>query len=187
MAAFAVGAELTAMNVGMTISAMRAYILENQIGMALGAGHLLVHAAQRITSVVVIKLGIRPDRFPACVRMAVLARHRDGAVRVCYFGLRATYARTRAVRGLLYGSSGEQWYQSNKNHSEPARTFHRPLRVIQGPAPGYDSVSPPFAYTSTSLPEALGLLRRDRPPLREQRKSVNLQDASSLILGPAGT
>src|ERR1035441_1475133 len=97
MAAFAVGAELTAMNVGMTISAMRAYILENQIGMALGAGHLLVHAAQRITSVVVIKLGIRPDRFPACVRMAVLARHRDGAVRVCYFGLRATYARTRAA------------------------------------------------------------------------------------------
>lgn len=153
MAAFTVCAKLAAMNVRMAIGAMRAYILENQACVAFGAGHFLVHAAQWITRAVMIKLGIRPDRFPARVGMAVLARHGDGAVRIRYFGLRATYARTHAVRGLLHGSSSEQGYQSNKNRSEPARTYHRPLRVIQGPALGYDLESPPLAYTGTSLPE----------------------------------
>lgn len=153
VAAFAVGAELAAMYIGMAISAMRAHILENQTGVALGAGNFFVHAVQRITRAVMIKLGIRPDRFPAGVGMAVLARHGDGAVRIGYFGLRAAHTGPLAVRGLLHCSSSKQRYQSNNNRCEPARTFHRPLRVIQGPAPGYDFESSPLAYTSTSLPE----------------------------------
>src|ERR1035438_6948168 len=64
MAAFTVCAKLAAMNVRMAIGAMRAYILENQACVAFGAGHFLVHAAQWITRAVMIKLGIRPDRFP---------------------------------------------------------------------------------------------------------------------------
>ena len=121
--------------------------------MAFGAGHLFVHAAQRITRAVVIELGIRPDRLPTCVGMAVLARHGDGSVRIGYFGLRAAHTGSRAVRGLLYRSSSEQGYQSNQNRKEPARTYHRPLRVIQGPAPGCDFGSSPFAYKNAGLPK----------------------------------
>ena len=58
MAAFAVRAELTTMNVSMAISAMSAGVLEDQAGMALGAGHLLMHAAQRISRMVVVELRI---------------------------------------------------------------------------------------------------------------------------------
>ena len=137
----------------MTIGAVRAHIFENQTRMAFGAGHLFVHAAQRITRAVVIELGIRPDRLPTCVGMAILARHGDGPVRIGYFGLRTAHTGSRAVRGLLYSSSSEQGYQSNQNRKEPARTYHRPLRVIQGPALGYDFVSSPFAYTNAGLPK----------------------------------
>lgn len=45
VAALAVGAELTAMDIGMAISASRAHILEHQAHMAFGARHLGVHAA----------------------------------------------------------------------------------------------------------------------------------------------
>ena len=47
VAAFAVGAELPAMNVGVAIGAVGADVLEDQAGVALGATHLLMHSAQR--------------------------------------------------------------------------------------------------------------------------------------------
>jgi hypothetical protein len=56
------------------VGAPGADILENQIGMALRAGDLLVHAAQRIPRLVVLELRVRPDRLPTRVGVAALAR-----------------------------------------------------------------------------------------------------------------
>src|ERR1035441_8607203 len=58
MAALTVGAELAAMNVCVAISAMGAYVLEDEAGMAGGAGYLLVHAAKGVGRLIVVKLGV---------------------------------------------------------------------------------------------------------------------------------
>jgi hypothetical protein len=100
VAALAVGAELAAVNVGVAISAMGTYILEDQAGMALRAAHLFVHSTQRITSVVMIEFGIRSNGFPTRIGMALLTGNRDRTMRVGYLGLRTTYA-WPIVPGLL--------------------------------------------------------------------------------------
>ena len=74
MATGAVGAELAAMYVGMAIGALRTYILEHQVSVALAAAHLLMHTAQRISRLVVIEFGVGPYRFPAGVRVAIGTR-----------------------------------------------------------------------------------------------------------------
>jgi hypothetical protein len=47
-----------------TIRTLRTYIFENQGGVAVGAVHVLMHAAQRVSGQVVIELGIGPYRLP---------------------------------------------------------------------------------------------------------------------------
>jgi hypothetical protein len=73
VAAFAIGAELAAMNVSMTIGAVCTGVFEEEACMALGAAYFLMHPMQGITSLVVIKLRLRPDWRPTGIRMAVLA------------------------------------------------------------------------------------------------------------------
>lgn len=101
MAVFAVSAELTAMNVRVAVGASRTDILEDQTDMAFDAGHLFVHSAQWITGVVVIKLWIRPDRFPTGECVAIPAGCGDGTVWIGDLGLGSTDGSARAVRGLL--------------------------------------------------------------------------------------
>jgi hypothetical protein len=67
----AIGPELTAMNVGVTVRTLRTYVLENQAGMALDTAHILMHTAERVSGLIVIEFGIRPDRFPTGVRMTI--------------------------------------------------------------------------------------------------------------------
>jgi hypothetical protein len=67
-------------NVCMTISTACAGVLEDQAGVALHATDFCVHAAKRIAGLVMIELGVRSNRFPVRVRMAVLARNRNRAV-----------------------------------------------------------------------------------------------------------
>jgi hypothetical protein len=74
--------ELPAMYVGVAIRATRAHILKHKISVALAAGHLGVHSAQRIACLVVIKFGDVPDRFPARGGVAVFAGYLDGSVRI---------------------------------------------------------------------------------------------------------
>ena len=96
MAVFAVGPELTAVEVGMAVRAMRAYIMENKRSVALGTANIFMHAAKGITGLVVIELGDGPDWLPTRVGMAVLARNGDGAVGIGYLGTRR---RRRLQRG----------------------------------------------------------------------------------------
>jgi len=101
VAAFAVCAELAAMNIGMAIRTARADIFEDKLCMALRAGYLLMHAAQWIACLVVIEFWVRPDGLPTGVSMTVLAGRSDGAVRIGDLGLRATHTWPRIGWRLL--------------------------------------------------------------------------------------
>lgn len=80
VALLAVGAELTAVNIGVAILAALADVAEHHLGVTLSAGYRLVHAAKRITSLIVIKFGDRSDRPPSGRCMAILTRNREIAV-----------------------------------------------------------------------------------------------------------
>ena len=82
MALFTIGAELTAMDVGVAVCAFGAHIGEDKFCVALHTLHLCVHAAQRITGPVVIELRNTSDGLPAGEGVAILARDGDVAVRV---------------------------------------------------------------------------------------------------------
>lgn len=73
VALLAVGAELAFVNVGVAVGAPGGNIAEDQLGVARGARHFLVHAAQRISSLVVVKLRHAADRLPSAEGVAVLA------------------------------------------------------------------------------------------------------------------
>ena len=101
MATLAVGAELAAVDVGVTIRAMGAHILEDQAGVALRTGHLCMHSTQRITSMVMIEFGIRSNGFPTRIGMALLTGNRDRTMRVGHLGLGTTYTWPVVVFCLL--------------------------------------------------------------------------------------
>lgn len=69
------------MNVGVAIGALGRHIAEHQLGMTRHARHFLVHAAQRISSLVVIEFWDTANRLPAAKRVTVLARGIERPVR----------------------------------------------------------------------------------------------------------
>lgn len=73
MAAFAICTELPAMNIRMAIRAALTNVFEYEAKMALRARNICMHAPKRVSGLIVIKLRIRPNRFPTCVRVALLA------------------------------------------------------------------------------------------------------------------
>ena len=72
---------LVPMHVGVAVLTIFGYIGENRFHMALRALHLLVHATQRIVSLVVVELRNRTNRPPPRRGVAVLARNREFPVR----------------------------------------------------------------------------------------------------------
>jgi len=89
----AIGPELTAMNVGVTVRTLRTYVLENQAGMALGTAYVLMHTAERVSGLIVIEFGIRPDRFPTGVRVTICARDGKRSMGIRHLGLGNAYTR----------------------------------------------------------------------------------------------
>ena len=77
---FAVGTHLTAMDVGMTVSAVCPCIGEHRLGVTLRTRNALMEAAQGIASLIVIELRDRADGLPSNRGMAVLARDTQVAV-----------------------------------------------------------------------------------------------------------
>lgn len=80
VALFAVGSQLPPVNIGVAILAARADVAEHHLFVTLGAGYRLVHAAKRITGLIMIKFGDRSDRPPSARGMAILTRNRETAV-----------------------------------------------------------------------------------------------------------
>jgi len=77
----AVRSHFPLVNVGVTILAGFSDVAENRLGVALDAGHLFVHSAERILGLVVIKFRNWPDGPPTCCRVAILTGYGKGAVR----------------------------------------------------------------------------------------------------------
>jgi|SRR5579872_7118866 len=81
MALGAVAAELSAVNVCVTISAVLANVCENRPGVASRAGYFFMHATKRVSRGVVIEFRYGANRRPACVCVAIFAGNRKGTVR----------------------------------------------------------------------------------------------------------
>ncbi len=75
VARFAVRAELTLVNIGVTISTVLSGLTEHQAGMAFGAWDRAVHAAQWVLRFVMVEFRNIADRLPRSERMTVLAGH----------------------------------------------------------------------------------------------------------------
>lgn len=104
---FAIGAQLTAVNVGVAILASMTNVGENHFDVTLGARDRGVQATQRILGLIVIELGNRADRPPRACRMAVLTRDSQTAVRT-----------VRASRNLRWRSSRACRKHEHKNEHE---------------------------------------------------------------------
>lgn len=72
---------LAPVHVGVAVLTIFGYIGENRFHMALRALHFLVHATQRIASLVVVELRNRTNRSPPRRGVAVLTRNREFSVR----------------------------------------------------------------------------------------------------------
>ncbi len=165
MATFAVRAKLAAMYVGMAVCAMGAHILEDQIRMALRAGNFRMHAAQWVTRLIVVELRIRPDRFPACVAVALLAGDGDGAVRIRDLGLRPSRAWPGIARLLLQCGTHKQWQKANQNCREPTTTFHSAHRIGVCVIGQYGSlVQPHTKIAAVALTTQTHFIRTARSP-----------------------
>lgn len=88
---FAIRSELAAVKVRMTVGAFLSDIRKDQFHVALGALHFLVHPAQRVAGLVVVKLRNTADRLPTQRGVAVLAGNIESTVRIaCTWFLRRT-------------------------------------------------------------------------------------------------
>lgn len=81
MALLAVGTHLPAMDVGVAIGAVCSCVRKHGLGMALGAGHSLMQATERVFSVVVIELRNCADGLPSRRGVAVLTGYIQVSVR----------------------------------------------------------------------------------------------------------
>jgi len=99
VALFAIGAHLALMNVRVAVGALRPDISKDHLGVALGAGHSLMQAAQRVLGGVVIEFRDRPDRLPAAQRVAVLAWNAQASVRTSRVGRRLRLPARRLTAG----------------------------------------------------------------------------------------
>ena len=82
-------AHLTAMDIGVAIGAFVPYIREDFADVALAAGDVGMHRAQRIFGIgVVIEFRLGANRLPTHRGMAALAGDRDGPVRILRLLLR---------------------------------------------------------------------------------------------------
>jgi len=98
VALFAAGTELAFMDVGVTICALTPHVGKYRFDMALRAGDLLMHTAQREAGLVVVELWHAADRLPSAKRVAVLAENIQVAVRAAGLGVRLRLSPRRRGR-----------------------------------------------------------------------------------------
>jgi len=78
---FAIGPELALVNVGVAVLAALSHIGEHHLDVALRAGHGGMHAAQRISRLIVIEFRDGADRLPRSRSVTVLTRNVQTSVR----------------------------------------------------------------------------------------------------------
>src|SRR5260370_22930132 len=114
MAVLAVGSELSAVDIGVAVSARVANVRKQQLGVALSArAHGRVHATHRIPGLAVIKIRHRTNWFPTRTGVAGLAMKGETTVGTSRRGL---------VTPLLAGRPGPD-RQSNPNQHLQSHYF----------------------------------------------------------------
>ena len=98
VALLAIDAHLPFVNVGVAIGAPATHIREDRLGVTLGAGHILVHAPQRIFGLIVIEFGDGPDRLPPNRGVTVLAGNVQVTVRTPRLGKVLALSADRVIR-----------------------------------------------------------------------------------------
>ena|SRR5579863_1598526 len=73
MALLAIRPKLTSVNVGVAVLAALPHVSEHRLDVALRAGYCPMHAAQRISGLIVVEFRNGANRPPGCRRVAVLA------------------------------------------------------------------------------------------------------------------
>ena len=104
VALFAVRTQLPLMNVGVAILAALSHIREDWFHVALYATHSLMHSAQWVARLIVIKFGHCADWPPRACGVAVLAWHRQISVRA------SSSARNLALRHPRVCRTRQQGY-----------------------------------------------------------------------------
>lgn len=138
MTLFTICAKLATMNIRVAVGTALAHIPEHQAGVALRAGHLGMHAAERISRLVVIEFRIGTDRLPAYIRVTVLAGDGDGTVRIrdLRLGRRGTLLRSSGGDPHLHAKQRNS--QRNGDHDYPAKPIQtispQSLRLSRGQA-----------------------------------------------------
>ena len=112
---FAVCAELAAVNVRMAVRAFLSGVRKDQLHVALGALHFLVHAAQRVACLVMVKLRNAADRLPAQRGVTVLAGNVEGSVRIACSGF---------LRRTLWPLSISRERKEKRDEIEKSSTEH---------------------------------------------------------------
>lgn len=87
VALFAVGSKLALVNVGMAIGAFLTHIGKDRFDVALRASHSLMHAAERVPRLAMIKLRNVADGFPSTEGVAILAGDIQRAMRAARIGV----------------------------------------------------------------------------------------------------
>ena len=112
VALFATRAKLALVNVGVAVRASLTYVGEDRLDVALGASHTLVHAAERVSRLAVIKLRDVADWFPSTQSVAILAGDIQRAMRAPCVG--------SALRLRASGNSGcEQQHRHHQIDQSP--------------------------------------------------------------------
>lgn len=111
MALFAVRSQLPAVDVGVAVLASLANVGEHWLDVALRAGYCLMHAAQRIPSLIVIEFRNGANRAPGRGGVAILAWHVQVPVRTVGSSGR-----------LRLGARTER----NQHNEQPYLIAHRP-------------------------------------------------------------
>lgn len=75
MALLAIRSQLSPVNIRMTVLASLSHVGEYGLDVTLDAGHGLVHAAQRVSRLIVVEFRNGADGSPSICRVTVLARH----------------------------------------------------------------------------------------------------------------
>ena len=110
-------AELGAVNVGVTISAVLANVGENRLCMASRAGYFFVHAPKRVSRGVVFEFGNGANGSPACVAVAIFAGNGKGTVRTS----------ARLPLGIRLNSEGEGKEYKPTTDLDNARNGYLPV------------------------------------------------------------
>lgn len=120
----AVGPHLATMNIGVAVGAMGADIAEHEADVTLDAGDFLVHAAQWITGLIVIKLGQGANGLPTGKRVAILTRHGHAAVRVSHLCVRGIPGLAWGIDRALRQHPQQERQQTDQSRKEPVRLLH---------------------------------------------------------------